>query len=202
VKRRGRMFILISSVFLIAGCTDEAATTKPKAEVKTATHTNQKIDEKHHQVLRHEQYEKLFEHMNRHVKIDRFQLKASTVGDDFTVVDRALSFGKRRWLTVDGTIDSGSTQESLYFENKKQDTQLVIHFAYTDRYIGNDMIQYQSNDGNKELNQELSNRSDLIMISFKNIIITVEQNTLEKVDPDTTQRAVQQVINELENYKH
>ena len=202
MKRRGRMFILISSMFLIAGCTDEAATTKPKAEVKTAAHTSQKIDEKQHQVLTHEQYEKLFEHMNQLVKIDHFQLKASTVGDDFTVVDRALSFGKRRWLTVDGTIDSGSTQESLYFENKKQDTQLVLHFAYTDRYIGNDMIQYQSNDGNKELNQELSNRSDLIMISFKNIIITVEQNTLNKVDPDTTLQVVQQVIDELENYEH
>lgn len=192
MKRRGRMFILISSVFLIAGCTDEAATSKPKAEVKTATHTNQKIDEKQHQVLRHEQYEKLFEYMNQHVKIDQFQLKASTVGDDFTVVDRALSFGKRRWLTVDGTIDSGSTQESLYFENKKQDTQLAIHFAYTDRYIGNDLIQYQSN----------GSYGELITISYKNILISVQQNTLNKVDPDTTQRVVQQVIDELENYKH
>jgi len=192
MKWRGRILVLVSSVFLIAGCTDEAATTKPKAEVKTATHTNQKIDEKHHQVLRHEQYEKLFEYMNQHVKIDQFQLKASTVGDDFTVVDRALSFGKRRWLTVDGTIDSGSTQESLYFENKKQDTQLAIHFAYTDRYIGNDLIQYQSN----------GSYGELITISYKNILISVQQNTLNKVDPDTTQQVVQQVIDELENYEH
>ncbi|KOP28845.1 hypothetical protein ADM98_07860 [Exiguobacterium sp. BMC-KP] len=202
MKRRGRMLILVSSVILFAGCTDEAATTKSKAEIKTATHTSQKIDEKRHRVLTHEQYEKLFEHMNQHVKIHHFQLKASTVGDDFTVVDRALSFGKRRWLTVDGTIDSGSTQESLYFENKNQDTQVSVHFAYTDQYIGNDMLQYQSNDENKELNQELSNRSDLIMISFKNIIITVQQHSLNKVDPDTTQRVAQQMIDELENYHH
>jgi len=192
MKRRGRILVLVSSVFFIAGCTDEVATTKPKAEIKTATHTNQKIDEKQRQVLTHGQYEKLFEYMNQHVKIDQFQLKASTVGDDFTVVDRALSFGKRRWLTVDGTIDSGSTQESLYFENKKQDTQLAIHFAYTDRYIGNDLIQYQSN----------GSYGELITISYKNILISVQQNTLNKVDPDTTQRVVQQVIDELENYEH
>ncbi len=137
--------------------------------------------------------------MDEHLKMDQFQLQASTIGSDFTAVDRSLSFGGRRWLTVDGTIDTPSTQETLYFENQKQDTRLAIHFTYTDRYIGNDVMQYQSSEGYKGLNQKLSNQSDLIIISYKNILISVQQNALYKVDPDTTQEAAKQVIHELKN---
>ncbi|WP_294747250.1 hypothetical protein [uncultured Exiguobacterium sp.] len=196
MKRRVRMLILFSSLFLIAGCTDEEGTTEQKkVEVQTTTHTNQTK----HAILNPTQYERLFKYMNEHLAMEQFQLKASTIGADFTVVDQSLSFGKRRWLTVDGTIDTPSTQETLYFENQKQDTQLVIHFAYTDRYIGNDVVQYQSSDGYKGLNQKLSNQSDLIIISYKNILISVQQNALQKFDSDTTQEAAKQVIHELKN---
>lgn len=168
------MLILFSSVFLIVGCTDEAVTTEQKkVEVKTTTHTNQTK----HTILNPVQYERLFKYMNEHLEMDQFQLKASTIGADFTVVDQSLSFGKRRWLTVDGTIDTPSTQKTLYFENQKQDTQLAIHFVYTDRYIGNDVVQYQSSNGYKGLDQKLSNQSDLIIISYKNILISVQLRT-------------------------
>ncbi|WP_287026077.1 hypothetical protein [Exiguobacterium sp.] len=183
------MLILFSSVFLIAGCTDEAVTTEQKKVVKTTTHTDQKTNQTKHPILNPVQYEKLFKHMDEHLKMDQFQLKRSTIGADFTAVDQSLSFGKRRWLTVDGTIDTSSTQEALYFENQKQDTQLAIHFAYTDRYIGNDLIQYQSN----------GDYGELLIISYKNILISVQHNYLQKVDSDTTQEAAKQVIHELKN---
>lgn len=200
MRYKRNVAILFSSVFLIAGCTDESVMTEQKkVEVKTTTHTNQKTNQTKHPILNPVQYEKLFKHMTEHLKMDQFQLKASTIGADFTTVDQPLSFGKRRWLTVDGTIDTPSTQETLYFENQKQDTQLAIHFAYTDRYIGNDLVQYQSSDGYKGLDQKLSNQSELIIISYKNILITVQQNALHEVDPDTTQEAVKEVINELKN---
>lgn len=197
MRYKRNMAILFSSVFLSVGCTDEAVTTEQKkVEVKTTTHTNQKTK---HPILHPVQYEKLFKYMDEHLKMDQFQLQASTIGSDFTAVDRSLSFGKRRWLTVDGTIDTPSTQETLYFENQKQDTRLAIHLTYIDRYIGNDVMQYQSSDGYKGLNQKLSNQSDLIIISYKNILISVQQNALYKVDPDTTQEAAKQVIHELKN---
>ena len=189
MKWRKKYLILLSSVFLIAGCTDDAVTSKPKSENKKVTVTNQ--------IMNHEQFEQLFAHMNEHLKIDQFQLKASTRGSDFTIIDKELSFGKRNWLTVDGSSDSASTQESLYFEDKKQTTQLSVHFAYTDHYIGEDMIQYPSSSGYDKLNQKLANQSDLILISYKNLVISVQQNKLSKVDPETTKLAVENVINEL-----
>ena len=107
---KGITLILFSSVFLIAGCTDEEGTTKQKkVEVQTATHTNQTK----HVILNPAQYERLFKYMNEHLEMDQFQLKASTIGADFTVVDQSLSFGKGRWLTVDGTIDTPSTQKAV-----------------------------------------------------------------------------------------
>ncbi|WP_214801177.1 MULTISPECIES: hypothetical protein [unclassified Exiguobacterium] len=195
MKWRKKYLILLSSVFLIAGCTDDAVTSKPKSEKKKVTVSNQKTDE--NQIMNHDQFEQLFAHMNEHLKIDHFQLKASTRGSDFTIIDKELSFGKRNWLTVDGSSDSASTQESLYFEDKKQTTQLSVHFAYTDHYIGEDMIQYPSSSGYDKLNQKLANQSDLILISYKNLVISVQQNKLSKVDPETTKLAVERVIKEL-----
>lgn len=189
MKVRKGFLVILSSAFLIAGCTDDAVTSKPKSENKKVTVTNQ--------IMNHEQFEQLFAHMNEHLKIDQFQLKASTRGSDFTIIDKELSFGKRKWLTVDGTSDSASTQESLYFEDKKQTTQLSVHFAYTDHYIGEDMIQYPSSSGYDKLNQKLANQSDLILISYKNLVISVQQNKLSKVDPETTKLAVKRVIKEL-----
>ncbi|WP_214804943.1 MULTISPECIES: hypothetical protein [unclassified Exiguobacterium] len=193
MKWRKKYLILLSSVFLIAGCTDDAVTSKPKSENKKVTVTNQ--------IMNHDQFEQLFAHMNEHLKIDHFQLKASTRGSDFTIIDKELSFGKRNWLTVDGSSDSASTQESLYFEDKKQTTQLSVHFAYTDHYIGEDMIQYPSSSGYDKLNQKLANQSDLILISYKNLVISVQQNKLSKIDLGTTKLAVKRIINELEHLK-
>ncbi|WP_214850462.1 hypothetical protein [Exiguobacterium sp. s193] len=194
---RGRMgfSIILTSAFLVAGCTDDAVTSNPKSENKKVTVSNQKTDE--NQIMNHDQFEQLFSHMNEHLKIDQFQLKASTRGSDFTIIDKELSFGKRKWLTVDGTSDGASTQESLYFEDKKQTTQLSVHFAYTDHYIGEDMIQYSSSSGYDKMNQKLANQSDLILISYRNLVISVQQNKLSKVDPKTTKLAVEQVIKEL-----
>ncbi len=189
MKVRKGFLVILSSAFLIAGCTDDAVTSKPKTANKKVTVTNQ--------IMNHDQFEQLFAHMNEHLKIDQFQLKASTRGSDFTIIDKELSFGKRKWLTVDGTSDGASTQESLYFEDKKQTTQLSVHFAYTDHYIGEDMIQYSSSSGYDKLNQKLANQSDLILISYKNLVISVQQNKLSKVNPKTIKLAVEQVIKEL-----
>jgi len=109
MRYKRNMAILFSSVFLSVGCTDEAVTTEQKKVVKTTTHTDQKTNQTKHPILNPVQYEKLFKYMDEHLKMDQFQLQASTIGSDFTAVDRSLSFGKRRWLTVDGTIDTPST---------------------------------------------------------------------------------------------
>jgi len=201
MKVRKRFLVVLSSAFFVVGCTDDAVTSNSKPEIKKVTSVNQKIVGNQNQIMNHDRFEKLFEQMHEHLKIDHFQLKASTLGSDFTIIDRKLSFGKRKWLTVDGTSDSASTQESLYFEDEKQTTQLSIHFAYTDHYIGEDMIQYPSNSGYNKLNQKLANKSDLIIISYKNIVISVQQNTLSKIDPETTRLAVKRVIDELEKRK-
>ncbi|MCK2157711.1 hypothetical protein [Exiguobacterium sp. 17-1] len=185
----------------MTGCTNNTVSSKPKPEIKQVTTTNQKINGNRNQILNHDQFKKLFEQMHEYLKIGHFQLEASTLGSDFTIIDRELSFGKRKWLTVDGTSDSSSSQESLYFEDEKQTTQLSIHFAFTDHYIGEDMVQYPSNSGYNKLNQKLANKSDLIIISYKNIVISVQQNTLGKIDPETTQLAVKRIINELKQLK-
>ncbi|WP_215142231.1 hypothetical protein [Exiguobacterium qingdaonense] len=176
------ILVVFLCTFFIGGCSDNSITPKQNLKIVETTSSEQETTETQDRpVLNHRQFENLFNHMNSNLKIQNFKLKASTLGDDVTAIDKKLSFNKREWLTVDGTMDGTnlkSTQETLYFEDKDQTTQLSIHFAYTENYIGNDMVQYQINSGYNELNQKISNKSDLMIISYKNLIISVQQNTV------------------------
>lgn len=201
MKMKKKFIVVLSCAFFIGGCSNDSITPKHNSEVVESNNTNQKTTKNHDEpVLNHRQFEMLFNHMNSNLKIQNFKLKASTLGPDVTAIDRELSFNSREWLTVDGTANDTnpkSTQETLYFEDNEQITQLSIHFAYTDNYIGDDMVQYQISSGYDELNQQISNKSDLIIISYKNLIISFQQNTLNEVDIEITKLAVRNVINEL-----
>lgn len=200
MRLKKHYLILLSSTFLIAGCTDKSVESKPKVEVSTTSNSNHKTNQTQKNIMSYQQYENLFKHMNDKLKIKNFQLKESTLGPDVTIIDKELSFNKRDWLTIDGTKDDltpKSTQETLYFEDKKQTTLLSISFAYTNNYVGEDMLQYQVPSGYTKINQELANKSDLILLSYKNIVISIQQNNSSKVDYETTKLATKMVIDEL-----
>ncbi len=200
MKFKKKHLILLSSTFLIAGCTDNSVEHKPKVEVSKVSNSNHKKNHTQNNVMSYQQFENLFKHMNDKLKIKNFQLKESTLGPDVTIIDKELSFNKRNWLTVDGTKDDltpKSTQETLYFEDKEQTTLLSINFAYTKNYVGEDMLQYQIPSGYNKINQKIANKSDLILLSYKNIVISIQQNSSDKVDYDTTKFATKMVIDNL-----
>lgn len=192
------LLVLLSSLLLVSCNNDEKReiTSVPSNNVTKST-LESPIKEK---VISYENYKEMFEHMDSNLLIDEFKLKVSSLGPDVTAIDKELSFNKREWLTVDGVMnntDPDSTQEILYFEDNKQTTLIAINFSYTETYIGDDMVQYQVNSGYSDLNNELSVKTDFIVISYKNLIITVHQTSNEKVNIETTKLALQNVINEL-----
>ena len=200
MKIKRKYLILLSSTFLIAGCTDNAVENKSKVAISKVNHSSQKSNPTQANIMSYQKFENLFKHMNDKLKIKNFQLKESTLGPDVTIIDKELSFNKRNWLTINGTKDDlapKSTQETLYFEDKDQTTLLSISFAYTKNYVGEDMLQYQVPSGYDNINQKLANKSDLILLSYKNIVISIQQNNSDKVNYDTTKFATKMVINEL-----
>lgn len=128
-----------------------------------------------------EDFRSLFNHMNKNLFVDGFKLKDSTVVPDLVVVDKDLTFNSREWLTLDGKLseNSKSTQETLFLENEDSSVLLTIILSYTGSYIGEDMIYYKI-DSDYEINTQLANATDLVTISYKNLVISVLQTTNDK----------------------
>ncbi|MEK5036926.1 hypothetical protein [Sporosarcina sp. FSL K6-3457] len=148
-----------------------------------------------------EDFRSLFNHMNKNLFVDGFKLKDSTVVPDLVVVDKDLTFNSREWLTLDGKLseNSKSTQETLFLENEDSSVLLTIILSYTGSYIGEDMIYYKI-DSDYEINTQLANATDLVTISYKNLVISVLQTTNDKKDFDITQNTLKKIINILEKY--
>ncbi|WLR43420.1 hypothetical protein LC087_04390 [Bacillus carboniphilus] len=121
-------------------------------------------------------------------------------GETLTITNKKLTFDKREWLTLENK-NKDSTQDVLIFESTDKKSLINVHLAYTDNYIGEDAILREVTVGDDQIDSDLKNNTDLMIISFKNIVITVVQTAEVKADIDITHVFVESVINILkENY--
>lgn len=152
-------------------------------------------------VLNYEEYSHLFEKINENFRIPHYNLVNSTLGDDIIMIDKEISFNTRQYLTLKGESNLGdikSTQESLFFMTEDMNDAIIITLAYTDSYVGNDAVLYNSiNDYG--LTEELENNNDLLVLSYKNLIISILQTSTSKVDYNFTNLAALKLIDFLEN---
>ncbi len=151
--------------------------------------------------LSYEEFETLFHEIKDHLKVEGYEVKSSTTGIDLTVVDKDLTFGSRDWLTVDGEfhMDNGSqsTQNSIFLENEQSSKLISVVIAYTESYMGEDMVYYLI-DNDYPINQNLAQTTDLVTISYKNLIITVLQTADSQAENEETQKILRGVLEFLE----
>ncbi len=144
-------------------------------------------------MLSYQTYQTLTEDIYKDLDINGYTFKDTSKRIlTATRIDKELSFGKREWLTRSGDFDSQiePTQERYFYENEDSSRLLIITIAYTDSYIGNDLIAYNINSG-YDINEDLIH-SESIILSYKNLVIHVAQNSatpLEKI-ADTDQAAL------------
>jgi hypothetical protein len=156
-------------------------------------------------MLSYEEYEKLFEYIVKSFKVDGLVIKASTLGENLTILDKDLSFNKRTHLTLDGSFSqviAKPTDEYIILENKDQSKQVTIGMFFTNSYLGNDLIGWPTNAGFGNLNEHLANGTNYAVLSYKNLIITVHQSSTDKIYIELTKTSIRSIINELNEYKH
>lgn len=148
-----------------------------------------------------QQYSELFENLSSNLNIPGYKLENSTLGDDLTMIDKDISFNKREYLSIDGKYSPTnveSSQETLFYLNEDKDRALIVTLAYTDSTIGNDIIFYNiTNDYG--LPEEITNKNDLITLSYKNLIISILQSAKDSVEKKDTPEAAKTIVEFLEN---
>ncbi|EJW15164.1 hypothetical protein PAV_9c00870 [Paenibacillus alvei DSM 29] len=172
--RNYKMLIILSTVciFLVGCSNSDSKIAESRTKIGDTTIENTK------KILSYAEYQTLFEALKSNLKISNFELKTGTFTSDLTIVDKDLTYNKRQYLTLNGELDTGepkTTQELLIFENKNQSTQISIRIAYTQNYIGEDIIDWSMLTGLSNINEKLSEMSDIVTFSYKNIVFIIYQ---------------------------
>ncbi|GAA0287450.1 hypothetical protein GCM10008924_02620 [Gracilibacillus halotolerans] len=183
--------MFITAILFLTACSDNDATYSVKS-------TSPSEGENKEGVLSYKEFENLFEKLSDEVEIEGYIYKDSSDGEDAIRIDEDLSFGKRKWLTKDGESLTEPTQEMFFYENEESTRLLTITLAYTENFIGNDMLFYNISSEH-DINDELSN-NEIIALSYKNIVINIMQTTSTDIEMEDTQKAAESIIKYLEAY--
>lgn len=195
MRKQVLAFVLVGTVVL-AGC-EEPQKDVQKEAAASAAHAEEKVE-----ILNYDEYSELFLSMTENLEIPGYTLLNSSTDTDIIMIDKEISFNKREYLTLDGTYANKSqvqtSQESLFFGSEDGKTALIITIAYTDAAIGEDIVSYVSSGG-YNLPEEVIQKSDLITLSYKNLIISVLQSAEKAVVEEDTTLAAEQLVEFLEN---
>ncbi|WP_440895003.1 hypothetical protein ACS127_10550 [Amphibacillus sp. Q70] len=188
---------IICLLFIVVSCSDQNEDLD-KDPVEPLENSLSEKDE----ALTFEDYQSLVGKLEEELEIPNYQLQASTFDYSIIIIDEELSFGKRQYITLDGTQESpiNATQESLLFLHEQGDSLITITLAYTDNYIGNDILYYNAIDGFAGIEEELTEHVDLLSISYKNIVISFLQTKTDNVDIEDTTNAAKSLVSFLEKY--
>ncbi|MGG0815608.1 hypothetical protein ABE142_23530 [Paenibacillus alvei] len=197
--RNYKMLIILSTVcILLVGCSNsDSKIAESRIKIGDTTIENTK------KILSYAEYQTLFEALKSNLKISNFELKTGTFTSDLTIVDKDLTYNKRQYLTLNGELDTGepkTTQELLIFENENQSTQISIRIAYTQNYIGEDIIDWSMLTGLSNINEKLSEMSDIVTFSYKNIVFIIYQISETKKDIDITKETIRNIQNITSKY--
>lgn len=188
-------------LFLIAGCSslEESVEVEPETElVEETVEANTEVEDLERK-FDYESYEQLYKRILKNLKIKDMDITHTENNNYFTAVDKSMTFGKRDILTLDGNRDSviDPTQRVLYLENEEKSILIKVIIAYTEQFIGDDMVYYSSDLSSEGLS-ELNKKSELITLSYKNLIFTVVQTADETIENDFTRKITSSLINIIE----
>lgn len=148
-------------------------------------------------------YEELFKYLIKNIDVPNFSVKASTLGNNISKIDKDLSFNKREYITLTGKMEIDNispTEEQIILENKEQEKQITIGILYTNSYLGNDLVGWLNNQGFSDINSDLASKNNSVILTYKNLIISINQCSTNKIDIDTSINTVRELIHLLKSY--
>ncbi|MNW36361.1 hypothetical protein D3C74_133740 [compost metagenome] len=192
------LFFVILTVLLI-GCSEQTNSMLTSNKNNTDTTV---IDKSVDPILSYTQYEGLIKSVADNLNITDFTLKAAS-GENIVVVEKELTFGKRENLTLDGKRNMANVQPTSHlfiYENQDQSKQIIIRFSFNTNFIGNDLLDWSGTNSYENINSKLASQMDMATLSYKNILITVQQLAIIETNFEITKTSIKEVIQLLKKY--
>lgn len=147
-----------------------------------------------------DEYQLLFEHIFNNLDIEGVEINASTIGANLSKVEKEWTFNKKEFLTIYGTYSLETTEEHLVLEDDSQGKQITIAILYTDNYIDDNLIGYVTNSDFINLNQTLANKTAFSVLTYKNLVIVIQQISIDEFDPILMNLTIKSVVDLLTEY--
>ncbi|TVX89595.1 hypothetical protein [Paenibacillus agilis] len=207
------MLYLLFTTLLIVGCNEKETDSTPQKHIPSMTQNDstphKSIPNNDEKILTYPEFQELAIDLEKKLKIKGFHFKnGSSTLTDITLIDKKLTFGKRDTLVLSGSLEPNKipqpTHHLLIFEDNddpsKVKNQLVVRLAYTNSYIGNDIVDGNKNAGFKGTNQTLAESTELMILSYKNLIISVQLTSQDKTNRDLFIDSIHPIVDMIKNY--
>ncbi|MBD8498102.1 hypothetical protein [Paenibacillus arenosi] len=212
MKFKYMLYLLLTMIFIV-GCNEPIANPTPQKNVPSITQNDniphKDIPNNDEKILTYPEFQELAIDLEKQLKINGFHFKnGSSTLPDITIIDKKLTFNTRDTLVLNGSLDPNEipqpTHHLLIFEDNKDkskvNNQLVIRLAYTKSYIGNDIVDGNKNFGFSETDQSLAEATNLMILSYKNLIISVQLTSHNKADRDVLIDSIYPIVEMIKNY--
>lgn len=197
-KKLFAISVIINSIFLVFFIVNFNKINSESASITTDENV------KKEELISYEKYEEFFDYIIKNIDIEEFEIVGDTLGENLTIIDKELSFGKRESLSVEGNLNMSGlkpTEEILILEDKDKKNQISISISYTNKIMDNDLIAYIANNDFEYLNKNLAERYAVTTTTFKNLIFTITNISEEKIEYEQINKINKEIINLIANFK-
>jgi hypothetical protein len=146
-----------------------------------------------------EAYTSLLEDFTNNITIKGFRLIPPV--KTIFLIDKELTFNKKDTITYGGgQNDFDPTQQLFVFENSDKSTQLYVSISYTNVDMGKNLVAWDIPAGDNDADQKLINQIQMATYTYRNLIVTITQNSKTNTDLDGTKEAARSVLKILDKY--
>lgn len=147
------------------------------------------------QKMSHEQFENLFFELSDSINVENFEVKGKSDDTNLTVIDKELSFNKRKFLTIDGTKDSPETQERIIYENTSENIVAMIDLIFLENSLNKDLVYWHFNRPHELKNKKALDIFDTAIISYNNLLVKV--TVIDEERDSNKVKIIRQFLNDI-----
>lgn len=151
-------------------------------------------------LISYSEFQEFFSYIKEHIKIEGLKVKYASSQDNYHIIDENWSFGTRSRLLLNNEDYLQPTEEFLILEDNDQNCQLTINICYNNNYIGNDLHYLTSSNSDiKDIDASLTENTNSCMLSYKNLIIGIQQGR-KNTDINYLTKSIDEIVKITEDY--
>lgn len=149
--------------------------------------------------LSYDQYKDFFKEVSLNLEIEGYEDKEYSNSTNLIFIDKHFSFGKREFLTLDGTQSNKETQEMIVFSNDEKNKFVILNLIYIDQELDKDLVYIKSRG--VDIPSTVYKKSSEYIFSYYNILVHLTIiNDSEDISFEESYQITDSILEYLNNF--